>query len=116
MKQSLSIKRLLLLSTAMWLALAAVASPAFSENAVKLRILVITTGEIAEDVGFAYISPVLDAMQVPYDVLNAQTHDLTAAILASSSADKGCKAEDAGCVGNYNGIILTDADLVPDFT
>ena len=98
MKRSLGIKRLLLVST-IWLALAAVAPPAFSDNAVKLRILVITTGEVAEDLGFAYISPVLDEMEVPYDILNAQTQDLTAAMLASSSAGVGCKAEDAGCVG-----------------
>lgn len=116
MKRSLGIKRLLLVSAAIWLALAAVAPPAFSDNAVKLRILVITTGGVAEDLGFAYISPVLDEMEVPYDILNAQTQDLTAAMLASSSAGVGCKAEDAGCVGNYNGVILTDADLVPGFT
>jgi hypothetical protein len=116
MKQSLSIKRLLLLSGAIWLALAAVAPPAFSDNAVKLRILVITTGEEAEDLGFAYIKPVLDEMGVPYDVLNAEKQDLTLATLASSLAGAGCRAEDMGCVGNYNGIILTDADLVPNFT
>lgn len=116
MKRSLGIKRLLLVSAGIWLALAAVAPPAFSDNAVKLRILVITTGEVAEDLGFAYIGPVLDEMEVSYDVLNARTQDLTAAMLASSSAGVGCKAEDAGCVGNYNGVILTDADLVPNFT
>ena len=55
-------------------------------------------------------------MGVPYDVLNADTQDLTAAMLASSSAGAACKAEDAGCLGNYNGIILTDADLDPNFT
>ncbi|MDN5753983.1 MAG: hypothetical protein L0H15_12055 [Nitrosospira sp.] len=116
MKQNRDIKRVLLATAAMWLILSAAASTAFADNAVKLRILVITTGEAAEDLGFAYIKPVLDEMGVPYDVLNARTTDLTAATLASSSAGGGCRAEDAGCVGNYNGIILTDADLVPNFT
>ncbi len=55
-------------------------------------------------------------MGVPYDVLNARAQDLTTAMLASSSAGLACKPEDAGCTGNYNGIILTDADLVIDFT
>jgi hypothetical protein len=100
----------------MWLAVAAVARPALADNAVKLRILVITTGEAAEDMGFAYIKPVLEEIGVPYDVLNAATQDLTPAVLASSSTGGNCKAEDAGCVGNYNGIILTDADLVPAFS
>ena len=66
---------------------------------------------MTQDLGFAYIKPVLDEMGVPYDVLNAKTQDLTAAMLASSSAGAACKAADAGCVGNYNGIILTDSDL-----
>lgn len=116
MKRILSIKCFRLAAAAIWLALIAAAAPAFADNAVKLRILVITTGEATEDLGFAYIKPVLDEMGVPYDVLNARTQDLTPITLASSSAGTGCKAEDAGCVGNYNGIILTDADLVPGFT
>lgn len=116
MKQNRDIKRSLLATAAMWLTLIAGASPAFADNAVKLRILVITTGGEAEDIGLAYIKPVLDEMGVPYDILNASTNDLTATALASSRAGGGCRAEDAGCVGNYNGIILTDADLVPNFT
>ena len=76
----------------------------------------IATGEVAEDLGLAYIKPVLEEMGVPYDVLNAAAQHLTPAVLASSSTGASCKAEDAGCVGNYNGIILTNADLVPSFT
>src|SRR6184192_1944959 len=107
MKQGLSKKRVLLASAAIGLGLIAVGSPALADNAVKLKILVIATGEVAEDLGLAYIKPVLDEMGVPYDVLNAETQDLTPALLASSSAGACCKAEDLGCVGNYNGIILT---------
>ncbi|HJT50767.1 MAG TPA: hypothetical protein VJ734_02380 [Nitrosospira sp.] len=116
MEQNRSIKRTLLAWMAVGLTLIAVASPTRADNAVRLRILVITTGEVAEDLGYAYIKPVLDEMGVQYDVFNARTQDLTAASLASSPAGAACKAEDKDCVGNYNGIILTDADLVPDFT
>ncbi|SEL66987.1 hypothetical protein SAMN05216387_1301, partial [Nitrosovibrio tenuis] len=115
-KKNPSMKCSLLVSVTIWLASIVGAAPAFADNAVKLRVLLITTGEIANDMGFAYIKPVLDEMGVPYDVLNAETQDLTAAMLAASSAGAGCKAADAGCVGNYNGIILTDSDLVPNFT
>jgi hypothetical protein len=98
----------------MWLALIVGAPPAFADNAVKLRILLITTGDITADPGYAYMKPVLDEMGVQYDVLDAATQDLTAVKLASS-AGAACRAENAGCVGNYNGIILTDSDLVPGF-
>src|SRR5688500_15118359 len=37
-------------------------------------------------------------------------------MLASTSTGIGCRAEDIGCVGNYNGVILTDSDLVSNFT
>src|SRR5687768_5431803 len=116
MKENLSLKRLLLVSVVMWLALIVGAPPAFADNAVKLRILLITTGDITADPGYAYMKPVLDEMGVQYDVLDAATQDLTPAMLASSSAGAACKAQDAGCVGSYNGIILTDSDLVPGFT
>ncbi len=116
MKTGGGIRRLLLTSAATWLALIAVSLPAFADNAVKLRVLVITTGGVAEDLGFAYIKPVLDEMGVPYDVLNTRTEDLTATALAASSTGAACKAEDDGCTGNYNGIILTDAGLVSNFT
>jgi hypothetical protein len=116
MGKGLSIKGSRFVSLVMWLVLTAVAPPAIADNAVKLRILVITTGEVWEDIGFAFIKPFLEEIGVPYDVLNAETQDLTPAVLASSSEGTSCKAEDAGCVGNYNGFILTDADLVPGFT
>jgi hypothetical protein len=116
MLRSVSIKGIQFVSFTLWLALVAVAPAAVADDAVQLRVLVIATGEVAEDLGLAYIKPVLEEMGVPYDVLNAATHDLTPAALASSPARAGCKVEDVGCVGNYNGIILTDADLVPSFT
>jgi hypothetical protein len=106
----------LLASMTLWLVLAVVTAPVFADNVVKLRILIITTGDMAEDLGLAYIKPVLEEMGVPYHLLNAATQDLTVAMLAYSPAGTACKAEDAGCLGNYNGIILTDADLVPGFT
>ncbi|PTR17705.1 hypothetical protein C8R31_101872, partial [Nitrosospira sp. Nsp2] len=98
-----------------WLVFA-VTTPAFADNAVKLKILLLTTGEVTEDAGYAYIKPVLDEMGVPYDVLNSKTQDLTAAMLASTAGGSSCLAAEAGCVGNYNGIILTDAGLNPAFT
>ncbi|PTR12041.1 hypothetical protein C8R31_1191, partial [Nitrosospira sp. Nsp2] len=114
-KKNWHLKFSLLLSAVMWLA-ATVSTPAFADNAVKLKILLLTTGEVTEDAGYAYIKPVLDEMGVPYDVLNAKTQDLTAAMLASNAGGSSCLAAEAGCVGNYNGIILTDAGLNPAFT
>jgi hypothetical protein len=115
-KKNLGIKRSLLVSVTVWLALITGAPPALADNAVKLRILLLTTGDETADPGFAYIKPVLDEMGVPYDVINTSIQDLTPAMLASSSTGTACKAEDAGCVGNYNGIMVTDSDLVPAFT
>ena len=101
------IKFSLLFSVVMWFAVA-VPRPAFADNAVKLKVLVITTGDVTEDAGYAYIKPVLDEMGVPYDVLNAATQDLTAEMLTSNASNPTgvrCLAAEAGCVGNYNGII-----------
>ena len=114
MKKISNIKYGLFASVIIWQALM-VATPTFADNAVKLRVLVITTGDETQDIGLAYIKPVLDEMGVPYDILNAETADLTAEMLASSNG-VACGALDAGCVGNYNGIILTDSDVVPNFT
>ena len=105
-----------LVSLAVCLVLAALTPPTFADNTVKLRILVVTTGGVAEDMGFAYIKPFLEEMGVPYDVLNVRTQDLTVASLSTSRTGPGCNVEDEGCVGNYNGIILTDSDLSPAFT
>jgi hypothetical protein len=112
----LSIEGSRLVSLAVCLILAAFAPPIFADNTVKLRILVVTTGGVAEDMGFAYIKPFLEEMGVPYDVLNVRTQDLTVASLSTSQTGPGCNVEDEGCVGNYNGIILTDSDLAPAFT
>ena len=114
-KKNSHLKFSLLLSAVMWLA-ATVSTPAFADNAVKLKILLLTTGEVTDDIAYAYIKPVLDEMGVPYDVLNAKTQDLTAAMLASNAGGGSCLPAEAGCVGNYNGIILTDSDLDPAFT
>ena len=116
MKQNPSMKHMLLAATTMLLTLVALVPSGRADNAVKLRILVVATGEVAEDLGLAYIKPVLDEMGVPYGVLNVETQDVTPAFLAASPQGIACKAEEAGCVGNYNGIILTDADLVASFT
>lgn len=80
---------------------------AFADDAVNLKVLVVTTGDITQDLGLAYIKPVLDEMGVRYDVLNAATQPLTTATLSPN----GCLSGTVGCVGNYNGIILTDAAL-----
>jgi ethanolamine utilization protein EutP (predicted NTPase) len=82
MKKYLNMKYPLLVSMTIWLALIVLAPPALADNAVKLKILVISTGDIAEDLGLAYIKPVLEEMGVQYHVLNADTQDLTAAMLA----------------------------------
>src|SRR4051794_7843971 len=115
MKRNPNIKYSLFFPAAMWATSMIVTVPAFADNAVKLRILLITTGDVAQDLGYAYIKPVLDEMGVPYDVLNAETQDLTAEMLASSLGG-ACKAVEAGCTGNYNGIIITDSDLTPSFS
>ena len=106
----------LIASTAVWLSSTMATAPAFADNSVKLRVLVLTAGDPTQDIGYAYIKPVLDEMGVPYDTLNADAQDLTAAMLAASSAGTACTAATAGCVGNYNGVILTDSDLTANFT
>lgn len=109
-------KRFVLIPAAILAASMVAAVPAFADNAVKLKVLLITTGDTTQDMGYAYIKPALDEMGVPYDVLNASTQNLTAAMLASAGTGAACTATDAGCTGNYNGIILTASDLVPNFT
>jgi len=87
----------------------------FADNVVKLKVLVISTGNETEDQGLTYIKPVLDEMGVPYDILNAATQNLTPEMLAASNG-LACGAADSGCVGNYNGIIVTNSDLAFNFT
>jgi hypothetical protein len=87
------------------------ATPASADNAVQLKVLVVSIGDKTTDGGLAYIQPVLDEMGVPYDVLNSATTNLTAATLSPG----GCSATATGCVGNYNGIILTETDLRGNF-
>jgi hypothetical protein len=86
--------------------------PALADDAVKLKVLVVTTGDITQDAGLAYIQPVLDEMGVGYDVLDASTKDLTAATLSPAS----CLSTTVGCVGNYNGVILTDSGMGGNLT
>jgi hypothetical protein len=68
-------------------------------TSVNPRVLVISTGTPAEDLGLDYIDDFLEARGVPYDVLAARRDTLMAANLAS------------GNTGFYNGIILTSTDL-----
>ena len=49
---------------------------------------------------------------MPYDVLDASSAPLTAETLSPG----GCSAATAGCVGNYNGVILTNADMALELT
>ena len=49
-KKNSHLKFSLLLSAVIWLA-ATVTTPAFADNAVKLKILVLTTGDVTEDAG-----------------------------------------------------------------
>lgn len=86
------------------------ASPVFADDAVQLKLLVINSG--ANDQGFEYIQPILDEMGVPYDTLDASTTSLTPATLSPG----GCSAATAGCIGNYNGIILTLTDAGLEMT
>lgn len=95
-----------LLSAAMGLALLG-ANLAYADDAVQLKVLVLSTGPETQDLGLAYIKPALDEMGVPYDVLDTSATTLTADTLSPN----GCTAATAGCVGNYNGIILTNADM-----
>jgi len=83
--------------------------PAIADNTVQLKVLVIAT---QDDIGLAFIKPHLDELAVPYDILDASTTSLTAATLSPN----GCNAATAGCIGNYNGIIVTLSDLAGAFT
>ncbi len=85
-------------------------TPVAADDAVKLKVLVITSGP--NDPGLAFIKPHLDEMGVPHDILDASTTSLT----AETFSPNGCLSSDIACVGNYNGIILTLSDLGGGFT
>lgn len=74
-------------------------TPVFSKD-VSLRVLVIATGTPAEDEALKLISETLTNIGVQYDVLNSRVDPLTDDRLFT------------GAHGNYNGIILTDSQLV----
>ncbi len=78
---------------------------AAADNSVQLKVLVITSGE--NDPGLAFIKPTLEEMGVPYTVLDVSTSPLTSDTLSPN----GCLVTNAGCIGKYNGIILTLTDL-----
>jgi hypothetical protein len=79
--------------------LAACAPPPPAHPQVDLRVLVISTGDRAQDPGLELMARTLDQVGVPYDVLDSSTTDLTDALLSSGNR------------GHYNGIVLTQADL-----
>lgn len=91
-------------------------APANADDVVNLKVLVISTGDATQDLGLAYITPILDEMGVPYDVINSVSQELTTAQLSASPSTTGCALEVAGCVGKYNGVILTSSDLGLNFT
>ncbi|WP_200333404.1 Agd3-related carbohydrate deacetylase [Thiocystis violacea] len=80
------------------------ATAVLADDAVQLKVLVVSTADETKDQGLAYIRTILDEMGVPYDLHDTSKKDMTAETLSPN----GCKAAAAGCVGNYNGIILTD--------
>lgn len=114
MKKISNMKYCFLILAAIFISLMAI-TPVIADNVVKLKVLVIATGAETEDPGLSYIKPILDEMGVPYDILNASTQDLTVEMLASTNG-VACGVLDSGCVGNYNGIILTLSDLASNFT
>jgi hypothetical protein len=105
-------KPTLLLKAGIGMILALGASMVSADNAVKLKVLVVSTGDQTQDPGLAYITPVLDEMGVPYTVLNSATETLTDTKLSPQA----CLPAAVGCVGNYNGVILTNSDLALNFT
>ena len=66
---------------------------------LKLKVLIVSTGNSFEDAGLDLMDDALMQMGVPFDVLDSSRESLTADRLYS------------GAVGNYNGIILTNSEL-----
>ncbi|MBI5138092.1 MAG: hypothetical protein HZA24_12265 [Nitrospirae bacterium] len=86
-----------LLASAALLFTTLAATPPARAATLDLKVLVIAVGNAEPR---TVMTELLDAVGVPYDVLDAATTPLTAATLAS------------GTHGRYNGIILTEASLV----
>lgn len=89
----------LVMVAALAASVASSASAAPAGRTVELRVLLITTGDSATDLGRGLMVPLLDEIGVPYDVLDARAADLTADRLGTATA------------GRYNGIILTESVL-----
>lgn len=66
---------------------------------LNLKVLIVSTGNPSEDAQLDLMDDVLIQLGVPFDVLDASRDELTAERLSSPG------------VGNYNGIILTNAEL-----
>lgn len=77
---------------------ASIATAQDDPRTVDLRVLLLTSG-IENDPGLGLMTQTMDAMSVPYDVVDTGAVDLTADMLFD------------GDHGFYNGIILTDAEL-----
>lgn len=68
-------------------------------DTVNLKVLVISTGNAAEDEGLDLMDDVLIQLGVPFDVIDSSRDTLTPERLSSATT------------GNYNGVILTNAEL-----
>lgn len=75
------------------------ADAALMDVTLDLKVLVISTGTPAEDIGLDLIDDILLNIGVPYDVLDASRDTLTSATLFTEQR------------GHYNGIILTNSEL-----
>ena len=68
---------------------------------LDLKVLVLAVGDASEDPGLAYIGPAMQQMGVPYEVFDASRQ-----VLSDSDLRR------ARYHGRYNGIILTDSQLL----
>jgi hypothetical protein len=67
---------------------------------VELKVLIVSSGNNAEDSALELMTRTLDSYGTPYDVVNSNTTTLTSAMLYNSPTS-----------GKYNGVIVTVADL-----